>query len=355
LAELYDISDNEKKSILKRRLSRIVQSANLNFLIGSGCSYPAIKALGETEKNIVKTRKYGKNTDAEKLLRDFLIPFVKNTESLVNNKLSKEEKTTALNYQSFLANISNLLFDRRNNIIPCQATIFSTNYDLFIEYAMNQFNENVILLDGFKRTPNINNEYFFTSTEYFNTVSNIGNYYRYKVDIPSINLIKIHGSLNWKKENNKIIQNLSYLEQAKELKDSSSHDDIKTFNSLFSIILPQENKYELTISEQIYYDLLRIFSNELDKENTSLFVEGFSFADEHILEIAYRALKNKTFNMVVFCYNKTDMGNLSKLFNAYRNVDIVYKNTGDIDFACFNSFFNEITAHKEEDHEEQNN
>ena len=348
MAELINISCKKNKEKLTKRLSRIVQSANINFLIGSGCSYPAINVSGDTEKRIMEARTNGKDDIAEEILHDFLIQFLDNTKLLLENDTRKIKNTLEV-YKMFLNNISNLLFNRKSNIIPSQAIVFSTNYDLFLEYAMNDFNNNFILCDGFKRTSNITGEYYYSSTEYFNTIFNTGNLYRYKVEIPTINLIKLHGSLNWQKKGDKIIQDLSYINKADKIKNSKNIVDIRNFNLLFNIVLPQDNKLRLTILEEIYYDLLRIYSNELDKENTILIVEGFSFADQHILEITRRALKNKTFNLIVFCFNNDDLSLLSSIFHSYRNVYIISNSRDNIDFKQFNKILSEIINVEEDE------
>ncbi len=46
--------------------------------------------------------------------------------------------------------------------------------------------------------------------------------------------------------------------------------------------------------DSTYYELLRIYNNELDREGTLLVSFGFSFGDKHILDITRRALKNPT-------------------------------------------------------------
>jgi hypothetical protein len=348
LANLIDISDKDNKSTFEKRLSKIIQSANLNFLFGSGCSCPAIPPLGNKEKEIIEARKNGEDSKAQELLHDFLIPFLENTRLLTGNNTSSIQSVIE-NYQSLIQNIANILYDRKNNIIPSQATIFSTNYDLLLEYAMNDFNDYLLLCDGFKRTSNINKKYFFSSTEYFNTIFNIGNLYRYKVEIPTINLIKLHGSLNWQKVNNKITQDLSYLEEADRIKNSKKSDDIEKYNSLFNIILPYNSKFELTILEEIYYDLLRIYSNELDKESTVLITEGFSFADRHILEITLRALKNKTLKLIIFCYSEEDVKSVKNIFQSFRNVEIISNGGKNLDFILFNKVLSEIITSFEED------
>jgi hypothetical protein len=55
---------------------------------------------------------------------------------------------------------------------------------------------------------------------------------------------------------------------------------------------------------QYHYELLRIYANELEKENSVLFVMGFSFADEHIREITLRAINsNPTLIVYIFCHS----------------------------------------------------
>ena len=52
---------------------------------------------------------------------------------------------------------------------------------------------------------------------------------------------------------------------------------------------------------------MRLFSNELEKPNTILFVGGFSFADEHLSKITLRAANNNpTLLIVVFAYQQAD-------------------------------------------------
>ena len=62
---------------------------------------------------------------------------------------------------------------------------------------------------------------------------------------------------------------------------------------LFYMILPKKDKFKETLLNRVYYDMLRIYANELDKENTLLITNGFSFDDEHILDITKRALKKR--------------------------------------------------------------
>ena len=116
---------------------------------------------------------------------------------------------------------------------------------------------------------------------------------------------------------------------------------------LFSLVLPKKDKFKETILNQTYYDLLRIYTNELDRENTLLIAEGFSFADEHLLSLTKRALKNPTLKLIVFCYDKSPEEYEDK-FSPFNNVDIVYSEKGNIDFDKFNSIMLDILPRKSE-------
>ncbi len=343
----YCIDIDKSRNELIATVQKAVQSANLNFLIGSGCSLPAIEVLGKIEKDIQEKLESGKEKEAEKLIFDYLKPFVESTKKLTNNSLDADHSKTLNNYLEFIGAISKILFERKSNILHKQATIFTTNYDLFIEKTSEKYADTLLLNDGFKRTPSLSNKFNFATAEFFNTVYNTGNLYNYQVQVPSINLIKLHGSLNWQIKDENIVHSLEYLTKTEGLKNSTESAKIAEFNNLFSIILPRKDKFKETLLNQIYYDLLRIYANELDKENTLLIAEGFSFADEHIFEITKRALKNPTLKLIVFCFEK-DPSEYQDKFLSYNNVEIVYSEKESIDFKIFNAFLAEILPESKE-------
>ena len=88
MANCINIDESRKELIAT--VQKAVQSANLNFLIGSGCSSPAIKTLGNIEKDIQKKLKSGKEEEAEKLIFDYLKPFVESTKILKDNSLNTD-------------------------------------------------------------------------------------------------------------------------------------------------------------------------------------------------------------------------------------------------------------------------
>jgi hypothetical protein len=90
---------------------------------------------------------------------------------------------------------------------------------------------------------------------------------------------------------------------------------------------------------ETHYDLLRIYNNELEKENSVLFVMGFSFADEHIRELTLRvANTNPTSIIYIFVYGK-DSGIYEKLKNEAKNNNICLLTEKKYNFEEINKFF----------------
>jgi len=95
-----------------------------------------------------------------------------------------------------------------------------------------------------------------------------------------------------------------------------NNQEVNNFKEAYEklvIINPTKEKFKDTLMNQTHYDLLRIYANELEKENTLLFVMGFSFADEHIRELTVRvANTNPTLQVIIFAYDKKAKENIEK-------------------------------------------
>ena len=71
------------------------------------------------------------------------------------------------------------------------------------------------------------------------------------------------------------------------------------------IVNPDKRKFATTVLNETYYELIRRLANELEKENSVLFVHGFSFRDEHLRDLVLRAARtNPTLQVIVFCYSR---------------------------------------------------
>ena len=89
--------------------------------------------------------------------------------------------------------------------------------------------------------------------------------------------------------------------------------------------------------DRTYYELLRIYANALDRENALLVACGFSFTDEHLLDITLRALKNPTLRLVIFAFDENARDHYATTFASQNNVDIIGPAAGGtIPFGKFN-------------------
>lgn len=356
MANRINILEEKQKNHLCGILRKSIQSANLNFILGSGCSFPAIRPLGNVEREIHELLVDGRELDAEKMKFLFLKPIAKTSTLLTNGNNCKLAEATLSNYRDFLCNILTLLTRRKNNILIKQANIFTTNYDLFIKKAFDSFSSSMRLNDGFNRNPKLNNQYVFSPSEFFTTTYNKGNLYNYQVEIPSLNLIKLHGSMTWKQSATEILfqaedrmgmlrDNVSDLWNSD---DTTCLELLRKFNDQFYVVLPVKDKFRDTLLNRTYYDLLRIYANELDKENTLLIAEGFSFEDEHILDITKRSLRNPTLRLLIFCYKNDHVDGYETKFKDSNNVDIIYSDDKALDFSRFNNILKDVLPYKDE-------
>jgi hypothetical protein len=143
----------------------------------------------------------------------------------------------------------------------------------------------------------------------------------------------MHGSLSWLNEKNKIIYEFPSFEP-KEFKNSEVK---RAWVLSHKLILPRKEKFKETLLQNVYYDLLRTYSNELDKEATLLVVFGFSFADEHLETLTKKALRNATLKLMIFAYNEVSAEGFMEKFRDYSNVEVVYRPGGNVDFPVMNN------------------
>lgn len=328
--------------VLIENITDAIQSSNLNFLIGSGLSMPFIPTLGNIEKLLselefqpTKGRLSWKIAKASLYKKYFDNVMARNIESnCVDNVVFQE---VLFNYMSFLQILNELILHRKNTLLNKQVNIFTTNIDIFLDRAIEELH--LEYNDGFKGriypTFNLSNflfSYLKTSLHYANTS-----------EVPVFNLLKLHGSINWGKHpNSDSIAIDAHLHQIEELSrrltelqydqflvsipDNMNMEELLELSRELSkaiqdrphlieafineyeaiqIVNPTKDKFKSSILNVYYYELLRMFANELEKENCILFSMGFSYRDEHIREIVLRAANsNPTLQIYITSYNK---------------------------------------------------
>jgi hypothetical protein len=326
-------------------LFRAIQSSHINFLLGAGASCPGVPPAGQVESDILELLKADKGLEADKKTIQFLKQFKQPMSELLGEKRSENVATSLKHYADFIQTIDALLSERKTNLLPRQASIFTTNYDLFIECASEQ-SPSILLNDGFNRVPSLKNLHKFAPERLFDATHHTGNHYDYTAELPSINLIKLHGSMTWERQGNDVVYRLMDFKKLSETKDDDTKAVATALQSA-AIVLPTQRKFQQTIIERTYYDLLRIFANVMERENSLLIAFGFSFRDEHILEIVKRALRNPTLKLIICCYALEEVEELQQRFASYNNASLLIPEaTGKLDFPRLNSLLRAIAPPK---------
>lgn len=337
--EILELDDVEK---VARLLERYVQSAHLNFLFGSGASIPAIQLAGTVEQEIDQHLTALEYEEANKKALTFIEELEYQHGFLPAGYTEGDDTDVTLqNYLHFLSSVDRILFERKNILLPRQANVFTTNYDEFFEVAASLL-PSLVLNDGFNRRIG-HSGFEFAPELFFDRVYRSGTVFQHQSEIPSVNLVKVHGSISWKREaHKKIVLGTPETEELTVVQKNNPQD-VREALAKRAVILPNMRKFESTLLDRVYFDLLRLYTNALEMENALLFVFGFSFADEHILDITRRALRNPTAKVVIFAFSQNGATDFETKFSAHRNVLLIKPMDGQhIDFPDLNSLFDMI-------------
>jgi hypothetical protein len=332
------------------QLRDLIQDAHINFLLGAGASMPFFSLLGDVEILLTEIDAF-RDDDAARLhaRASVLGSFFEGV--IVKNKalLARSGGSDSLlrTYETFLQTMNRLLLRRRSAILNKQVNLFTTNVDLAIEVASEALQ--LELNDGF----NGRFEPKFSTSNFGSVVSRRSLQYDNLSEIPTFNLLKLHGSVGWcTKEviadgatrteigfDGELAQVTAAADalatvraeltavakatSAAELLTAGlgSTTDFAGFIGLYdqlAIVNPTKAKFQQTVLNQNYYDLLRLFSNEMEKENAVLFVIGFSCRDEHIRELIVRAARvNPTLQVIVFAHTFSSADEVEAQFEGH--------------------------------------
>ena len=372
-------------------LRKTLESTNINFLLGAGCSMPAFRTLGNLEELRVeleeKRGSLGENGDviyrlikAEIDRRFFMGSIYRNVEYVKEGPEGDIQRTRAA-YEEFCTAAIQTVANRESVDKPKQVTFFTSNYDLCMDLALDEADipTNSAYLGRFSRV--------VRQQTFGNRVFSNGIGLGYRTEIPSANLVKIHGCASWRNDGKELTIDDSYqiLEAIKALfyavsrfdegqptPNTSEPSESRTTNTSteapadfetlkrqaeatlertkqddhgkenlvdkldkldskreqLAVVLPNKGKFASTVLNETYYDQLRRLSNQLELPNTSLLVMGFSFADEHIRSLITRAANaNPTLKVIVFCYSKDTTRTIADYLRYspkdYPNIELV--------------------------------
>ncbi|MBP2266272.1 hypothetical protein J3A64_001736 [Pseudarthrobacter sp. PvP004] len=350
---------SEWSSISLDRLRTIVQDAHLNFLVGAGTSSSFFSSLGNIEQALTDVARLRGNPTAKLLVRTSIQAYFFENVLVPNQRiLARDEAAEEVlrSYATFLRTLNRILLKRHSSLLAKQVNLFTTNVDMIFEVAIEQLG--LDYSDGFsgKIRPRFDLGDF--NTLRFRT----GSRYEHRSEVPVFNLVKLHGSASWRQETRDddktdifFDHGLTVVEEAEEKlnaardclidvlvrsQSQSRHPTIRPVEDLFSeaelavqnnadvsvirefaraysslgIVNPDKRKFATTVMNETYYELIRRFANELEKENSVLFVHGFSFRDEHLRDLVLRAARtNPTLQVIVFCYSRSDRDSYTRL------------------------------------------
>ena len=321
-------------------LRNFIQSSHINFLYGSGVSRPYLATLGNIEKWLTVLAADTSDEAYKEVIEASLYKAYCDGVILKNQYLSFTSDEKLLNTKSAYAEffgICNELMNKRNSqLLSKQINLFTTNIDLLVEETLSK--SGIELNDGFRGTikPVYNESNFQIS------LSKASMQFHKQSEVPMFNLIKVHGAVNWIEQDGVIVsaplllwdieQALKKIEKdlfvnmknadntektfdevkieaddiALMLPDDAYKDFFEAYNKI-EMINPTKEKFKTSVLNYHFYELMRIYSNALERENSILFVMGFSFADEHIAQITKRAADtNPTLQVIVFAYSDED-------------------------------------------------
>ena len=238
----------------KDRVFRLVQKFLKNppvIIWGSGATIPyGLPGMNDLKKCLKGKLDISKNTNLETELGKIRnIEIVEKVKQIIRDEIVKRDliclkkSIKNQNYFNPIVNMIKKFYDAH----PRKIDVITTNYDCVLEYALSK--SNYSFTDGFtgKTLASFQEDNFKTKN--------------------CINLIKVHGSLNWAFDTE---DNLFYL------------SDRSNFDLKYAMILPaKESKYYEALIKEPYRDLIGK-SDSVIKQANSFFVVGFGFNDEHL-------------------------------------------------------------------------
>lgn len=319
-------------------LRNFIQSSNLNFLYGSGISRPYLSTLGNIEKWLTKLVEDDSKEPYKEVIKASLYKAYCDRVILKNRYFypDKDFLETKSAYTDFFSVCNELMNKRNSQLLNKQINLFTTNIDLLAEETLEK--SGIELNDGFRGTL----KPAYSESNFQISLSKSSMQFHKQAEVPMFNLIKVHGAVNWKEQNGTIQSDtilMYYVQQALDKidkdyfvelqnadKKEKTFDEVKTEADEIALILPDDaykeffeaynkivminptkEKFKTSVLDYHFYELMRIYSNALERENSILFVMGFSFADEHIAQITKRAADtNPTLQVVVFAYSDED-------------------------------------------------
>lgn len=336
-------SDSAYGTDVVEKLRAIVQDAHLHLLVGAGAPSALFAPLGDVEAALTELAARSNSPESE-LARASIQALFFDRVLWPNVQLVRypgpQAKAVISSYQRLARTLNRLLLLRRNVTLTKRVSLFTTNNDLAFETSFDGLG--LELQDGFtgRFAPRFDSGSF--GSVRFRQSPRYGNQF----ELPTFDLVKLHGSVGWywvdasgpgigeigfdtslyalrrAKESLDVVRaGLVRIPDPKSIdvdaliqecavaeKPPGLEDFLRRYDELV-IVHPEKTKFSKTVLTETYYELIRLFANELERENSLLVVMGFSFRDEHLRKIVLRAARsNPTLQVYVACYTRDDEG-----------------------------------------------
>ena len=177
--------------------------------------------------------------------------------------------------------------------------IFTTNYDRFIEYALDE--AGIYTIDRFIGKINPTMRMHKMEIDFHYNPPGIRGEPRYIEGV--VRYTKIHGSFDWKEENGKIIKI--------PLPFGGNHSFENPHETL--IIYPNSSKGMETVYFP-YSELFRDFSSAICRPNSVLVTYGYGFGDSHINRIILDMMNILSTHVVIISFDGAN-GRIEKFVN----------------------------------------
>ncbi len=301
--------------------------------------------LEEILEILYSGKTYLKNNPQDKDNREFntLKSLIEKIEEIIFKKINIEigincgsnvQKEVFENYMKFYKKVT-----YRNKDLN-RVNIFTTNNDLFNEYVLDYLNidYNNGFGGGLKRSFNpARFEYVFAKKmdegiEKYEPLNHM------------IYLYKLHGSINWVETKN----HNSFFDIEEIYLKSGEQKPKET-----CLIYPTPLKEGKSLTSP-YTDLIREFQKKLSLPNSVLFIIGYSFSDEHINTIIYRALaSNNSLSVVIFA-DKDKLARKIPLFSINdKRIYVIYGKYEGKTIHYFKYFVDELIPEQKQNEEDE--
>ena len=354
--ENYDLSDEDIDNTDKFRkhiepwLTAVFQSEHLSLLLGSGFTSGVASAAGGNAANMTKcawtseldlkekVNEYAEQiakvcsrgaaniedqiraamqleagltvmgdehadlwkTEIDKQLKRFMDSILDSERSILYADTDKKQNADDLLVSFLLSFASRTATRERPNL-------FTTNYDRLIEYGCDLAGLHVIdrfvgALSPVFRASRLNIDIHYNPP-------GIRGEPRYLEGV--IKLCKIHGSIDWRWENQELRR------YGVPFGAPLDHPDIPKEPAGSVMIYPNPAKDVETL-DYPYSELFRDFASAVCRPNSSLVVYGYGFGDDHVNRVIKDMLTIPSTHLVIIAWDQTDLNNEDASANASR-------------------------------------